>query len=277
MDLGFNNVHVLITGASGGIGSVITKLFLEHGARVTAQYNTKLGLLEASDKLHPVKANVVDADSVRQLFVTAGEGFKQEVQVLIGQLKLHLCMATDAQRDVKPVCHGIWVKEEVDLVDMEPAQWTQTISVNVFGTLLVVREFLRNLRTPRKGYEPDMSKVAVTVMGSTCGEFGEKGHIDYACGSSGLQFGIVRTLKHELVKIAPQGRINSVCPGWVNTPMAGLFIEDEEGVNKTLSDTPLKRIAQPIDVANQVLVLASNKISTHVTGASVLVAGGISY
>ncbi|KAJ1305482.1 hypothetical protein OPQ81_000489 [Rhizoctonia solani] len=258
MDLGFTDVHVLITGASGGIGSVITKLFLEHGARVTAQYNTKVGPLEASEKLHLVQANVTDAESVKQLFLTAGAGFKQEVQILIA-------------------CHGIWVKEDIDLVDMEPSQWTNTVSVNLFGTLLITREFLRNLRSPRKGYEPDFSKVAIIVMGSTCGEFGEKGHIDYACGSSGLQFGLVRTLKHELVKIAPKGRINAVSPGWVNTEMAGLFVEDQDGVSKTLEDTPLKRIAEPIDVANQVLVLASNKVSTHVTGSSVLVAGGIAY
>ncbi|CAE6475642.1 unnamed protein product [Rhizoctonia solani] len=258
MDLGYTNVHVLITGASGGIGSIITKLFLEHGARVTAQYNTKIGPLERSGKLNIVKANVTDAESVKQLFITAGETFKQEVQVLV-------------------VCHGTWVQEEVDLVDMEPSQWTETISVNLFGTLLVAREFLRNLRNPRKGHELDLSKVSMVVMGSTCGEFGEKGHIDYACGSSGLQYGLVRTLKHELVKITPQGRINAVSPGWVNTPMAGLFVEDEAGVNKTLDDTPLKRIAQPIDVANQVLILASNKVSTHVTGSSVLVAGGIAY
>ncbi|CEL54764.1 3-oxoacyl-[acyl-carrier-protein] reductase FabG OS=Vibrio cholerae serotype O1 (strain ATCC 39315 / El Tor Inaba N16961) GN=fabG PE=1 SV=2 [Rhizoctonia solani AG-1 IB] len=258
MDLGYTNVHVLITGASGGIGSIITKLFLEHGARVTAQYNTKVGQLESSDRLNVVKANVTDPESVKQLFIAAGEKFKQEVQILVA-------------------CHGIWVKEEVDLVDMEPSQWTQTISVNLFGTLLVAREFLRNLRSPRKGYEPDLSKVSMIVMGSTCGEFGEKGHIDYACGSSGLQFGLVRSLKHELVKIAPGGRINAVSPGWVNTPMAGTFIEDETGTKKTLEDTPLKRIAQPIDVANQVLVLASNKVSTHVTGSSILVAGGIPY
>ncbi|KAG8741708.1 hypothetical protein FRC11_014661 [Ceratobasidium sp. 423] len=217
MDLGFTDVHVLITGASGGIGSVITRLFLEHGARVTAQYNTKVGQLKTSDKLHLVKANVTDAESVKQLFVTAREGFKQEVQVLIA-------------------CHGIWVKEEIDLVDMEPSQWTETVSVNLFGTLLVAREFLRNLRTPREGYEPDLSKVAMIIMGSTCGEFGEKGHIDYAVGSSGLQFGLVRTLKHELVKIAPKGRINAVSPGWVNTPMAGLFVEDEDEASKTLNE-----------------------------------------
>ncbi|CAE6440541.1 unnamed protein product [Rhizoctonia solani] len=258
MDLGFTNVHVLITGASGGIGSVITRLFLDHGARVTAQYNTKTGVLEQSDRLHLVKANVTDAESVKQLFITAGDKFKQEVQILI-------------------VCHGIWVKDEVDLVDMEPSQWTETVSVNLFGTLLVAREFLRALRSPRQGYEPDLSKVAMVVMGSTCGEFGEKGHIDYACGSSGLQHGLVCTLKHEIVKIAPQGRINAVSPGWVNTPMAGSFSEDEAGSNKVINDTPLKRIAQPIDVANQVLVLASNKVSTHVTGSSILVAGGIPY
>lgn len=260
MDLGFNDVHVLVTGASGGIGFAITQLFLEHGARVTAHYNTNPGPLEhvqkLSNRLRTVQADVTDEAAVKELFVVAGKSWEQEVQVLI-------------------LNHGIFPPADVDLVDMELSQWNRCISVNLTGSFLVTREFLKYLRSPRVGYRLEMSKVSVVVIGSTSGEFGEESHIDYACTKSALQVAFVRTLKHEIVKIAPAGRVNAVSPGWVNTVMAKPLFEDEELLRRTLAATPLNRIATTQDVASQVLMVASSKASAHLTGANVVLAGGM--
>ncbi|KAG8750691.1 hypothetical protein FRC11_010169 [Ceratobasidium sp. 423] len=261
MDLGFTNVHALVTGASGGIGACITKLLLQQGARVTGQYHSKLGPLaelveQFPDNLNTLSADVTDEASVRDLFTAAGQRWNQEVQVII-------------------LSHGRWFKESEDLVDMDLAQWSQTISVYLNGAFLVTREFLKNLRSPRPGYAPDMSKVAVVIIGSTCGEFGDEDHLDYACVSSALQIGFIRSLKHQIVKVAPAGRVNSVAPGWVNTDSAKKIFEDRALQRRTLAATPLHRIAEPEDVAKQVLVLASSTLSRHVTGTNVVIAGGI--
>ncbi|EUC55009.1 NAD-dependent epimerase/dehydratase family protein [Rhizoctonia solani AG-3 Rhs1AP] len=269
MDLGFTNVHVLVTGASGGIGACITRLLLlrylyfalEHGARVTAQYHSKLGPLaefvqKYPDSMNTLPADVTDEDSVRGLFAAAGKKWKQEVQVII-------------------LSHGLWFKDSDDLVDMVLSQWNRTMSVYLNGAFLVTREFLKYLRSPRQGFKPDMSKVSVVLIGSTCGEFGDEDHLDYACVSSALQVGFIRSLKHQIVKIAPAGRVNSVAPGWVNTESGKKIFEDKALRRRTLAATPLNRIAEPEDVAYQVLALASSTVSRQVTGTNVLIAGGI--
>ncbi|KAG8714671.1 hypothetical protein FRC09_017369 [Ceratobasidium sp. 395] len=219
MDLGFKQVHILVTGASGDIGSAITKLFLEHGAYVTAQYNTKPGPLteikaKVSDKLAIVQADVTSEAAVKELFEQAGQFFKQEVQVLI-------------------LNHGIFPADDIDLVDMDLSQWQRCVDINMTGSFLAGREFLRRLRQPRANCEPDMSKVAVVVTGSTSGDFGEEGHIDYACTKSALQVGFIRTLKNEIVKIAPEGRVNAVSSGWVDTTMAKPLFANETLLKRT--------------------------------------------
>lgn len=260
MDLGFEGVHVLVTGASGGIGFAITKLFLEHGARVTAQYNSKPGPLSevkvGKERLCVVQADVTGEEAVKDLFLAAGEAWKQEVQVLI-------------------LNHGILPDGDTDLADMDLSRWNQCLSVNLTGSFLVARQFLRHLRSPRAGYEPDLSKVAIVIIGSTSGEFGEVGHIDYSVTKSALQVGFLLTLKHEILKIAPSGRVNSVAPGWVNTAMAKPLFADPDLLRRTLAAAPLRRIAEPEEVAKQVLIFASSATSAHITGTNVVMAGGL--
>ncbi|ELU37564.1 NAD dependent epimerase/dehydratase [Rhizoctonia solani AG-1 IA] len=254
IDFGLNRVHVLVTGAAGGIGLEIVQEFLSN-AYVTAQYHTSPGSLpelqKGIDNLELFRADVTDEHAVKKLFSRGGEFFEQEVQVLI-------------------VNHGIFPEEDVNLVDMDLAQWKRTLDVNLTGPFLLVREFLRRLRKPRRKFAPDLSKVAVVVIGSTSGEFGEAGHVDYSCSKAALQSGFIRTVKNEIVQIAPAGRINAVSPGWVRTPMAEATMSDP-----SLVDVPLRKIATTSDIARQVLVLASSTFSGHVTGQNIIVAGGM--
>ncbi|KAG8776280.1 hypothetical protein FRC12_001010 [Ceratobasidium sp. 428] len=260
MDLGLNQVHVLITGAAGGIGFETVRQFLEHGAYVTAQYHTAPGLLKdlqtTSKNLELVQANATDENSIQRLFDHGGEFFKQEVQVLI-------------------VNHGIFPTEDVHLVDMDLQQWNRTLGVNLTGPFLIVREFLRRLRKPRENFTSDLSKVSVVVVGSTSGEFGEAGHVDYSCSKAALQSGFIRTVKNEIVSIAPAGRINAVSPGWVRTAMAEETLANPALFQRAIATTPLKKVATSTDVAKQILMLASTTVSGHITGQNVVVAGGM--
>ncbi|KAL5633833.1 hypothetical protein ACGC1H_005873 [Rhizoctonia solani] len=260
LDFGLNRVHVLVTGAAGGIGLEIVQEFLKQGAYVTAQYHTSPGSLlelqEGVDDLELFQADVTDEHAVKKLFSRSGEFFEQEVQVLI-------------------VNHGIFPNEDVNLVDMDLAQWKRTLDVNLTGPFLLVREFLRRLRKPRRKFAPDLSKVAVVVIGSTSGEFGEAGHVDYSCSKAALQSGFILTVKNEIVQIAPAGRINAVSPGWVRTPMAEATLSDPGVLERAIATVPLRKIATPSDVARQVLILASSTFSGHVTGQNIVVAGGM--
>jgi 3-oxoacyl-[acyl-carrier protein] reductase len=87
--------------------------------------------------------------------------------------------------------------------------------------------------------------------------------------------GLLLSLKNEIVRIAPWARVNAVCPGWTVSPMTRTTLDDPnlvEGVTRTM---PLRKVAHPEDVARQIVVLASDELSGHVTGQVVLVAGGM--
>ncbi len=106
------------------------------------------------------------------------------------------------------------------------------------------------------------------------GRFGEAGHADYAAAKSAIQVGLLLSLKNEVARIAPHARVNAVAPGWTESPMTRGLVDDE-AVRRISRTMALRKVAQPEDVAAQVVALASDTISGHVTGQVVTVAGGM--
>jgi NAD(P)-dependent dehydrogenase (short-subunit alcohol dehydrogenase family) len=106
------------------------------------------------------------------------------------------------------------------------------LTSNLTSSFLVCREYLRRLRAA-----PDSVKALANIIliGSTAGKFGELGHADYAASKSALQYGLTRTLKNEIVKLAPRGRVNTVAPGWTRTPMAAPALENGDIVYRALA------------------------------------------
>jgi 3-oxoacyl-[acyl-carrier protein] reductase len=105
--------------------------------------------------------------------------------------------------------------------------------------------------------------------------FGEAGHADYASAKSAVVRGLLLSLKNEIVRIAPWARVNAVCPGWTVSPMTRTTLDDPSLVERATRTMPLRKVAQPEDIARQIVVLASDELSGHVTGQVVLVAGGM--
>ena len=137
---------------------------------------------------------------------------------------------------------------------------------NLTTTFLVARAFLREVA--RNGHG------SLVLVGSTAGNYGEAGHADYAAAKSAVTGGLLLSLKNEIARIAPLGRVNAVAPGWTESPMTRGLVDPEQvrAVSRTMA---LRKVAQPEDVAAQVVVLASDTLSGHVTGQVVTVAGGM--
>ena len=253
LDFGLQGVHILISGASGGIGLETVRTFLQLGARVTAHYNSKQGDLANIDGIVALQADVRNEDSINQLLKDAAEKNGGPVSILV-------------------VNHGIEPMVEKHMVDLDLEQWNNVLAIDLTGPFLLCRAYLRALRDAD---EKVKDTASIIFIGSTAGKFGELGHSDYAAAKSALMYGLTPTLKNEIVHIAPKGRVNSLNPGWTATPLAESALADKAFVERALATTPLQKVAQPVDVARQVAVLASPVLSGHVTGVNVMLDGGM--
>jgi len=255
--LGLAGQHVLLTGASGGIGVSAAKLMLEEGANVTLHFNTQ------KDSLQPLLSAFPD----RTLALRADVRNEQEVAELLTASRQKF-----GTPDVLVLNHGVFPAQDVSILDMSLDQWHNTIEVNLTGCFLFAREFLRQLKDGCGGKK---DAAGIVLVGSTSGIFGEAGHVDYSCSKSGLMYGFMRSLKNEIARVVPRGRVNTVAPGWVLTPMAKEAMENKEVVTRVLQTIPMRKVANPEDVANAIAYLASDKASGHVSGTIVEVTGGM--
>ncbi|MBN2229376.1 MAG: SDR family oxidoreductase [Candidatus Thorarchaeota archaeon] len=253
MDTGLEGKHIVITGASGGIGFETTKIFLAEGAKVTGTFNSSKGSLDSlkrswPEHLHVIKVNQTEENSVRNLFEEANRVFGR-VDVLVANA-------------------GIANPEGIAIQDMSLEQWENTLSVNLTGTFLCAKYFFANLE------RHDGESAALIMIGSTAGLFGEAWYADYSTTKAGMH-GLLMSLKNEIVHLAPRGRVDLVNPGWTLTPMAEDALKDKDMVTRILQTIPLRKTATPEDIASAILFLASDKLAGHVSGQTINVAGGM--
>ncbi len=97
--------------------------------------------------------------------------------------------------------------------------WEKTYQTNIRGTFLTLKHFLRAAKSSQEQQGSELEHLAIVVTGSETGKFGQAGHTEYASGKAGLQYGLVRGVKNEIVKLNSKARINAVAPGWVDTPL----------------------------------------------------------
>lgn len=168
---------------------------------------------------------------------------------------------------------GAWETADVPLHQMSLHQWERTLQGVLTTTFLSLREFLCVAAEQRRGN--------AVLIGSTAAVFGEAGHADYSAAKSAIAFGLTRSVKNELGRLAPHtadycgGRINCVCPGWTAVPRLAAKLGDPQMIRKATATMALPKIARPEDIANAVVFLASDELAGHITGQTLVVAGGM--
>src|SRR5262249_61510153 len=164
---------------------------------------------------------------------------------------------------------GLWPPDDVPLHEMSLKQWDRTLAVNLTSVFLCLRAFLRGVAAHAL---PDPAAV---LVGSTAGMIGEAGHADYAAAKAGVIYGLARSAKNEVCRLAPKGRVNVVCPGWIFTPMTKGLASDPKGVRRVLQTIPMEKVGRAHDVAMAVVYLASSHLAGHVSGQVLTVSGGM--
>ncbi len=250
METGLAGQGVVVTGASGGIGAACARMFAAEGARVLVHYH------RGEERARALAAELGGAPLV-QADLTA----EADVDRLFAQAREALGAV-----DVCAAVAGVYPSADEPVWELGLDRFERTIAQNLTATFLTARAFFREAARTGRG--------SLVLVGSTAGRFGEAGHADYAAAKAAIQVGLLLSLKNEAARLGPGVRVNAVAPGWTASPMTRGLLEpdDVERITRTM---PLRKVATPDDVAAQVVVLASERLSGHVTGELVTVAGGM--
>jgi 3-oxoacyl-[acyl-carrier protein] reductase len=227
----------LVTGGAGGIGSAACRLLAKEGWRVIINYNTSkeqaLALAKETGGI-AVHADITRPDQVSAMFDAAGP-----VELLVNNAGI--------------ARYGL-------ITDLSYSDWRALFSVNADGAFLCCKAALPHMIREKSG--------CIINISSMWGQVGASCEAAYSASKSAL-IGLTKALAKEL---APSGiRVNCIAPGVILTPMLKDFSADE--LEAIRLDTPLGFLGQPIDVAELILYLASDK-ARFMTGQILGINGG---
>lgn len=249
--LDFTDKSVLITGAASGIGLESAKAFLSCGAEVyMADYNGDAlsEQVEALSAQYPGKVFSVVAD------ITAEEGVMKMVEAIkVNTGKLDILV------------NNAGMSHSAYSINEKSEDWNRVITLNLTSQFFVSQAIANAFMIPAK-------KGRIVNMCSLGGIMG----IPSATAYSASKGGIMQMTKSLACEWARFGiNVNSVCPGFVETPLIKDNLANEKWVGYMHLRTPMRRLAKPEDVAGSVLFLASD-MAQYITGTQIVVDGGFS-
>jgi len=238
---GLKDKRVLITGGASGIGAATARRFLEEGSRVIVFDRNQAACQRIGEALPALErvliVDVSDVTQVRKAF--------SDLDTLWGGLDVLINNA------------GISIRHR--FLDISPKEWAQIQGVNLNGTFYMAQEATRRM--------VGIGGVILN-MGSTNGMAGNPNYADYNASKAG----VIELTKTMALELAPEIRVNVICPGYVMTPMQRAEYSDEmfAALNEKI---PLKRHADPSEVAALFAFLASED-AAYMTGGVFVIDGG---
>ena len=230
--------RILITGAASGMGKTTAELFVSEGAQV-ALVDANAAALEAVAReigCPGFRADVTDASSV----------------------KVAVEQSAKAMGGIDGVVNAAGIFGFTPLADSTPEQWQRILAVNLMGPVLVSQAALPWLQAAPAATIVNISSIQALKPSPRVGA--------YVASKTGL-LGITRSLAMEL---GPKIRVNAVCPGTIDTPMARANLADT-GID--VSSYVIPRLGSAMEAAQGILYLTSDE-SSYVTGIALPIDGG---
>lgn len=247
MDILLNKV-VIVTGAAGGIGKAIARLFLAEGAKVVATdlQQEKLEEWSASFKrdgfaLETMKQDVSSEKDWTAVIVKTISRF-QKIDVLVNNAGVYPAGANTA--------------------NTSPDDWNKLFSINVTGPFIGTRLCLPYLTKAGAASIVNISSIAGIVGGN-------------GPAYSASKAALIMLTKDQAVEFAKDKiRVNAILPGGVVTPMTDFLVKDPLHENIIKNMCPMERMGSALEIAHGAMYLASD-LSSYVTGTSLVIDGGL--
>ncbi len=242
----FENKIVVVTGGCRGIGKAIAERFAHEGAfvyaldyRIPDENEVFIEDAAIRDRIVPMQADVTSFDSV---------------QKVVDEI-----LAKSSRIDI--LVNNAGITRDNLLMRMSEEEWDAVLNTNLKGAFICTKVISRPMMSQRYG--------RIINIGSVVGTMGNAGQANYSASKAGM-IGFTKSVARELA--SRNILVNLVAPGYVRTPMTDKLTDEQK--NAFLVNIPLKRVAEPEDIAASVAFLASDDAS-YITGQVLHVNGGM--
>lgn len=247
----------LVTGASSGIGEGVAIALGEAGANVVVNY------MSNSDAANAVVEKIKTFGS-NAIAIQADVSKEDQVQAMFQQM-----IATFGTIDI--LVNNAGLQSDAKFHEMTLAQWQLVIDINLTGQFLCAREAIREFLRRGPVLERSLATGKIICMSSVHELIPWGGHANYASSKGAIKM-LMQSLAQEYG--SQKIRVNSICPGAIQTPINKAAWETPEALNSLMSLIPYNRIGQPSDIGKLAIFLSSDD-SDYITGSSMFIDGGM--
>ena len=239
------NLNILITGASGGIGTCLSKVFTSTKAN--------LFLLGSSeDKIAKLRDELPSRDNINYFSVDLSK--RENVTNFCDSM-------IEEYGGMSVVINNAGVTDDNLFIRMSDSSWDKVFAINLNASMIICRKFIRGMMKNKWGRIVNISSVVASM--------GNPGQSNYVAAKSALN-GLTKSIALE---VATRGiTVNSISPGFIDTAMTAKLTDDQR--SKITERIPMGRMGTGNDISSLVLFLLSNEAG-YITGQNIHVNGGL--